>query len=47
MADLVLTIKLDDFDFRDDVVSKLEHITKQIRKGYNEGEGWDIEIKEN
>jgi hypothetical protein len=46
MTDFVLTIRLEDFDFRDEVVSKLEHITEQIRKGYNFGEDWDVEIKE-
>ena len=45
MVDAVLTINLEDTDQREELVSKLEHITKLISDGYNFGEDWDIEIK--
>ena len=45
MVDAVLTINLES-ENREELVTKLEHITKLISEGYNFGEGWDIEIKE-
>ena len=44
MVDAVLTINLES-ENREELVSKLEHITKLISEGYNFGEDWDIEIK--
>ena len=45
MVDAVLTINLES-ENREELVTKLEHITNLISEGYNFGEGWDIEIKE-
>lgn len=45
MVDVILTISLES-ENREELVTKLEHITKLISEGYNFGEGWDIEIKE-
>ena len=45
MVDAVLTISLES-ENREELVTKLEHITKLISEGYNFGEEWDIEIKE-
>jgi hypothetical protein len=45
MVDAVLTINLES-ENREELVSKLEHITKLISEGYNFGEDWDIEIYE-
>ena len=45
MVDAVLTINLES-ENREELVTKLEHITKLISEGYNFGEDWDIEIKE-
>lgn len=45
MVDAVLTINLEE-ENQEELVSKLEYITKLISDGYNFGEGWDIEIKE-
>ena len=44
-VDAVLTINLER-ENRDELVSKLEHIIKELNEGYNYGEFWDIEIKE-
>ena len=45
MVDAKLTINLEN-ENREELVSKLEHITKLISEGYNFGEGRDIEIYE-
>ena len=45
MVDVILTISLES-ENQEELVTKLEHITKLISEGYNFGEGWDIEIKE-
>lgn len=45
MVDAVLTINLES-ENREELVSKLEYITKLISEGYNFGEDWDIEIKD-
>ena len=45
MVDAVLTINLEK-ENREELVTKLEHITKLISEGYNFGEDWDIEVKE-
>ena len=45
MVEAVLTINLES-ENREELVSKLEHITNLISEGYNFGEDWDIEIKE-
>jgi hypothetical protein len=45
MVDAKLTINLES-ENREELVSKLEHITKLISEGYCWGEGWDIEIYE-
>ena len=45
MVDAVLTINLES-ENREELVTKLEHITKLISEGYNFGEDWDIEIYE-
>lgn len=44
MVDVILTISLES-ENQEELVTKLEHITKLISEGYNFGEGWDIEIK--
>ena len=43
-VDAVLTINLER-ENRDELVSKLEHIIKELNEGYNYGEFWDIEIQ--
>ena len=45
MVDAKLTINLDS-ENREELVSKLEHITKLISEGCIFGEDWDMEIKE-
>ena len=45
MVDVILTISLES-ENQEELVTKLEHITKLISEGYNFGKGWDIEIKE-
>ena len=45
MVDVILTFSLES-ESQEELVTKLEHITKLISEGYNFGEGWDIEIKE-
>ena len=45
MVDVILTISLES-ENQEELVTKLEYITKLISEGYNFGEGWDIEIKE-
>ena len=44
MVDAVLTINLES-ENREELVTKLEHITKLISEGCVFGEDWDIEIK--
>ena len=46
MVDAILTISLES-ENREELVTKLEHITKLISEGCVFGEDWDIEIKKN
>ena len=45
MVDVILTISLES-ENQEELVTKLEHITKLISEGCIFGEDWDIEIKE-